>query len=259
MLKYVALSLVFVAATNSFALAQFSGGSATSGGTQSYGSFGNRTLGGSTTSARTNTGSLSSSSSSTGGTAGAGGTPSGLGATANGQSNVGGQVTGSERFLKQNRNGAFVGADSGDTTNVYSQQDSNQGMNNLFGQQGLFSQLNRMSQQNLRNQNQGPGKKPLRIPIRAEIELPREISPLAVSALVTTRMQHLPAMAKFGSIQVAMQGRTAVLAGRVPTERAKRLAEGVVMLEPGVSDVQNDLIVDPAASTVELLPAPKPN
>jgi osmotically-inducible protein OsmY len=250
MLKQFALSLVIAGSCSSFAMAQLSGVSNGSGGSQAYGAFGNRTLGGGLGTASNSGSSFSSGQS---GSATGGGTSSGLGTSSSGTNNAGGQITGNERFLRQNRNGAFVGADSGDTTNVFSQQQQQQtqALNSMFGQQGLFSQLNRQAQQNLRNQNQGPGKKPLRIPMRAEIELTSAPSSATVGLQLESRMRKLPALAKLGEIDVAMQGRTAILAGRVPTERAKRLAEGVAMLEPGVSDVQNDLIVDPAASKVE--------
>ena len=52
-------------------------------------------------------------------------------------------------------------------------------------------------------------------------------------------------------IKVEMEGRTAVLTGTVDTDHARDLAERLAMLEPGISDVRNELIVDPAAPKVE--------
>jgi hypothetical protein len=47
------------------------------------------------------------------------------------------------------------------------------------------------------------------------------------------------------NIRVAVTGRLAVLQGAVATPHDRRLAEALVRLEPGVADVQNDLVVSP--------------
>jgi osmotically-inducible protein OsmY len=231
------IALFVVAIAPGVAAAQVSGGS------QSYGSFGNRTIGGGingissggvntsatgSASANTSLGQLGSSSTSATG---------------------GSQLTGNERFLRENRQGAFVGADSGDAVNLMSQQQgTQQGANNAQGLQSFFSQLNRMNQQNQTRNTQGRNsKQTLRIPMRAEIEMPLSYTSTNVNSQLQTRLTKLPAL-KASGIQVTMQGRTAVLSGRVATEREKRLAAGVAQLEPGVGDVQNDLIVDPASA-----------
>ncbi len=126
----------------------------------------------------------------------------------------------------------------------------------MFGQQGLFSQLNRLNQQNQRNQNQRSAQSKLRIPIKADSELGSQAVSTYVSAMLSERLQRLPALKNLPSIQVTMRDRTAILSGRVATEREKRLVEGVALLEPGVGDVQNDLIVGQEDSKVNSLPSP---
>jgi osmotically-inducible protein OsmY len=218
-----------------------------SGGTQTSGAFGSRTLGGGVSNP---TSSAFSSGNNTQSALGA------LGQSSTGQSS--GQLTGNERFLRENRQGAFVGADSGDSSNVFSQlqQQQNQSFNNMFGQQGLFSQLNRLNQQNQRNQNQRSAQSKLRIPIKADSELDSQAVSTYVSAMLSERLQRLPALKHLPSIQITMQDRTAILSGRVATEREKRLVEGVALLEPGVGDVQNDLIVGLEDSKANSLPVP---
>jgi hypothetical protein len=217
------------------------------GGSSTYGSFGNRTLGGGLSGRSTAGGSTSQ------------GTPS----LQTLQQDAGG-VQGNERFLRENRQGAFVGADTGDAANLRSIQAQGQaasGLNSLFGPQGAFSQFSRMNRQqdfNNQNQNQGPGRKPLRFRISADIATTNvSSSPTTVSREFEARLKKIPAMENAGSIQVAMQGRTAVLTGTVRTQRDRELAEGLAMLEPGISAVRNELVVDASAPTAEELPAPR--
>jgi hypothetical protein len=48
-----------------------------------------------------------------------------------------------------------------------------------------------------------------------------------------------------GPIEVSLTGRTATLRGRVASERDRSLAERLVLFEPGISKVENDLVVGP--------------
>ena len=52
-----------------------------------------------------------------------------------------------------------------------------------------------------------------------------------------------------GSIEVSKEGTTAILRGEVASERDRRLARLLLLLEPGISNVQNQLIVSPPGST----------
>lgn len=59
-------------------------------------------------------------------------------------------------------------------------------------------------------------------------------------AIVSRSIGRLP-------IKVEMEGRTAVLKGTVESDHDRGLAERLAMLEPGISDVRNELTVGPAA------------
>jgi len=250
-------SLLTAAALFAFPIAanaQYSSSSGLQGssGTASYGAFGSRTLGSGVSSG--SSGSFSSPAGS-----GAGGSPgSGGNSTTSGMQGAG-QVTGNERFIKANRNGAFVGADSGDATQVYSQQQNAQ-MQSL---QQFSQQMQRANQQRNQmmnqNQNQGVGKKPIRVSISAQIPLPATRTSSAVSQQFATRLKRIPGMERSGAVQVSMEGRTAVLAGRVATARDRELAAGLALLEPGISSVRNELVVDSSASKAEVLPPTKPS
>jgi len=54
-----------------------------------------------------------------------------------------------------------------------------------------------------------------------------------------------------GRIEVSVEGATAILRGEVASEHDRRLARLLLLLEPGISNVRNDLIVNPAEPTPE--------
>jgi osmotically-inducible protein OsmY len=229
------------------------------GGTSTYGSFGNRTLGGGMNgpSSANFTGNNGAMGNTFGSTAGAAGTT--------GQQTAGSGLTGSERFLRQNRQGAFVGADSGDAGNLMSQagQGGMNGMNGMFNPQSMFSQFARMNQQrqnNFNNRNNGRGgkNKELRVAIKADISTTNlAASPTNVSRQFASRLRNLPALENTAAVQVTMEGRTAILTGTVASERDRELVAGLAMLEPGISAVQNNLVVGANPPRLEELPAPR--
>ena len=59
-----------------------------------------------------------------------------------------------------------------------------------------------------------------------------------------------------GQVNVAMEGRTAVLTGTVGSSHAREVVERLALLEPGISEVRNELTVSPEATTPETVPTP---
>jgi len=241
-------SLVFASAASAQFTQQQFGQPQTNigGGSQTYGSFGSRTLGGGI-SGRSTAGRSTSQTMPT---------------LQSAQEGAGGVQQGS-RFLRENRQGAFVGADTADAANLRSNAANSQmsGLNSIFGPQSAFGELARQSRRQndfIQNQTQGPGRKPLRISIKADIPLNGSLSsPTSVSREFEARLKRIPALENAGTIKVTMEGRTAVLTGTVKSERDREIAEGLAMLEPGISAVRNQLDVDASAATSEELPAPR--
>ena len=60
---------------------------------------------------------------------------------------------------------------------------------------------------------------------------------------VQNRLARIPRLRENGPLTVEMDGRIAVLQGEVASEDARDLVARVVLLEPGISDVQNELRV----------------
>lgn len=172
-----------------------------------------------------------------------------------------GQITGEERFLRENRTaGAVVGADNAgagllggggqDATAGQTNQFGNQGRggNNPFGNQfnNAFNQFNQQfNQQNNRRQQ-------FRVPIVLGFTPKYRPSPAAVTGQIQARLSKIPRVREMGAFSVAMDGRTAILSGAVATEGDRTLLARLMLLEPGVLEVRNELAV------TELPPPPIP-
>lgn len=173
---------------------------------------------------------------------------SGLGASV-------GELTGTERFLRENRTRRdFVGSDLIDR----------QGFTGLI--QGTPRGAIRSAITNLR---------PLvneqinRVPPAPIARQPRPYAPrlvvgfdyaLPTSAELAQTLERqvlrVPGLQRLGPIEVSVEGQTAILRGVVSSEHQRDVAEQVVLLEPGVRAIQNELVVaDPAVAAPPASPA----
>lgn len=246
-IRWTALTLAGLAGTLSVyvdsASAQFS-----SSGNTGTSAFGSRTLGGSTSSNRTGRSTGASNSGSLNGLSGAG--ASGTGTTAGAMGT--GAPTG-ERFVRGNRQGAFVGADTGDgAANSYSGAAGGMagGLGGLGGGMGnqMMMQAFRQSQQG-QNQagKQQQNKLTVRTPFKVDF-MPQPQLTTTFTSRMQTRFLNLPALKGKGSIEPVLEGDTLVLRGRVESAADRQLAEDLLSLEPGVSQVRNELEIVQSAS-----------
>ena len=211
-----------------------------SGGTSSTGSFGTRTLGGTSTSANR-----------TGRSAGASNSATGQGATGQAAAGAGALSAGAptgERYVRGNQKGNFVGADTGDgATNSYSGMAGGAGgaAGNMGNMMQAFRQQN---QQNKGAQNQQQNKLKVRTPFRVDYMVQPSLTTTFTSRM-QTRYSNLPALKGKGSIEPVLEGDTLVLRGSVESAAARQLAEDLLSLEPGVNQVRNELeIVQPGSA-----------
>jgi osmotically-inducible protein OsmY len=163
------------------------------------------------------------------------------------------QLEGSERFLRENRQvGQMVGGMGQGVGNLRGQTDSASGASqgaNLFGGQSQMSMFNQamynygMANSLSRQQQQ------LRVPLRLGFAVPAtpSASPVAV-ARVQSRLAKIPQLRGIGSVAVQVDGRVAVLRGQVASEHDRDLLTRLVLLEPGISDVRNELQVPTTAA-----------
>jgi hypothetical protein len=65
---------------------------------------------------------------------------------------------------------------------------------------------------------------------------------------LTRRLRSVQTLDSSNRIEVSMEGRTAVLRGEVASERDRALIELLVLFEPGISSVRNELVLRGPAS-----------
>ena len=105
------------------------------------------------------------------------------------------------------------------------------GLGGLFG--GLFG-------------NAGQGASSTQPTVRVRLRSAVDVSPLQPSAVQQSAMQRfttLPGQRSLPSVNVTMQGRTAILSGNVQSNRDRRMSQLLMRLEPGVSNVENRINV----------------
>lgn len=102
-------------------------------------------------------------------------------------------------------------------------------------------------------------RRQLRVPLRLGTEVdvfgtgPRGTAPAVSAARLQGRLANNPRVKAMGSVAVAVEGQTVVLKGSVASDHDRQLLARMLLLEPGISDVRNELQV--AATKV---PLPKP-
>jgi len=178
-----------------------------------------------------------------------------------GQMDAVGQISGNERFLRQNRDpGQLVGGsaqgigslrgqtDAGTPTpsGMFNDQSTRFNAMNQFGGANNASMFNAMSRQ----------RQQLRVPLRLG---PNGVSSSAMvpgvasgpNLRVQKHLARIPQLKNSGSLAVEMEGRVAVLRGEVSSQHERDLVARLVLLEPGIADVRNEL-------QVAALPSPAP-
>jgi hypothetical protein len=180
-----------------------------------------------------------------------------------------GQISGDERFLRENREaGQMVGGTSVGVGNLAGQAAPN-GLNmgrnaaaqggafgtrgnfggqntfggqNAFGAQGRFGGVNQFGNAG-RNNMMGRQRQTLRVPVGIGFQPPAAAAPQVVSQQVQSRLDRTASVRRMGDVRVEMEGRVAVVRGQVATPHERELVARMLLLEPGIGDVRNELVV----------------
>jgi hypothetical protein len=159
----------------------------------------------------------------------------------------------SNGFIGANNNGQFIGANSNtNSQGMYS------GMNRNSSNMGMFGSQNRsgfgmngsgmngfgMNGFGMNNQNQ---RRQMATALKIDFPVPARSS-AAVNSTLGRRLEEMVASRGMPSVKASMQGRTLVLRGKVATEHDKSLVERMMLLEPGIDQVQNELEIGSADS-----------
>ena len=163
-----------------------------------------------------------------------------------------GQVT-SEAAI--DRGTGFVGGDSSDTFNLRNAPTSGgntgtsaRGMTGMSGRGGQGGR-GQGGQTGLNNNNRNSGRTALRIPFRIGFEMARVPTPV-LKASVQRRITKLPGIKGDNKVVVVIEKETAVLQGTVISQNQSQLLAGLMLLEPGVYKVRNELMIKaPAAKS----------
>jgi hypothetical protein len=148
----------------------------------------------------------------------------------------------------------FVGADSADVVNLRSAQGTTGARRTTqSGLQNIFQQFSQDIATAQRNQGQQGRNQPnIRVSLRLGFQ-PAPASSVQFEAF-TQRLTKLPGIRLVGPMEATLEGKTAVLRGIVASEADRDLAEALALMEPGVRDVRNELVVDPSGARAEELP-----
>jgi hypothetical protein len=159
----------------------------------------------------------------------------------------GGSVFGSQSFGFSAYGGGpnFIGRDSGDMAAVFNQ----------MGRAGtqFFNQMNRNISRSARDRQPPPVVENVPLPLRVELEVafdaPRP-TPAFVANRLRARLEKILADHGIAQPDITLEGDMAVLRGVAASESERLLLEKLVMLEPGVRQVRNEMVVTamPAAS-----------
>lgn len=173
-----------------------------------------------------------------------------------------GQVDNNARYMRDNRQGAFVGADSSDTdfvgnTAASSGQNSNRNIRRGGGGRTSVNQGGRGNRQ----------KDEIRVVLRLGFTPPKpsSVAPRlasdAVASRLANRMEQSSWIQNRSPLKVSIDQGTATLRGVVATEHDRVLAERLALLEGGIRRVENLLEIEsprPGAEDAPALLAPTP-
>ena len=166
------------------------------------------------------------------------------------QSETSGGVTGGARFLRENRSGQFVGSDNADIGAALQMLGGQGGaapgqLGGQFGRNTPGSGNNRSQQPNQTNQSNGRNTPTYRISrsVGFRYQPSAAIAPSGLGDRLTGLLQGSTRIQRASPLEVQMRDRTAILRGSVSTSYDRDLAARLVLLQPGVTSVENRLIV----------------
>jgi len=162
-------------------------------------------------------------------------------------SGTGGMSTlrGNERFIRGNRrSGDFVGNGMRNRSHFIGSQQGTVGSHVESATSGLHVAASTNVNQPAASELTASGT--YQPALEIGFELPNRAE--KVSSELTRHLQASPAIRQGSRIAVSVEGRTAILRGEVVSESDRALAEQLVLFEPGISAVRNDLQVKRPAS-----------
>ena len=157
------------------------------------------------------------------------------------QAGQGGQVSSTGEISSQTANQGFVGGGGiGGDPRAASSQASMGGAGGMGGFGGMGGMGRGMMGGMFGGQQQQQPGANLRFPFVVKFQV-RPIVVANVKQKAQTRLTKLPGLSRFNKVVVDLEQSTATLTGEVVSEREKSLIERLVLLEPGINSVNNNL------------------
>jgi hypothetical protein len=181
-----------------------------------------------------------------------------------GPTNRVGVLSGTERFLRENRRvGEFVGADSDDATKFVGAQTYGADITVPPAEEPMAPPLQSAPNPDQVNVPIPTAAARAARPYEPRLAVGFELPPQTAAELnleMVRRLKAIPGLHPANRIEVSVEGRIATLRGEVACERDRVLSGQLLLFEPGISEVRNALTVRPPAQTpAEAPPAPPPN
>jgi len=160
-------------------------------------------------------------------------------------------------FVGRSQDSGFVGRSSSGTGSGMSgmgmsgmgRSGMGMGMGMGMGGMGFGGMNSRGMNSQFGAQNNSQNKKST-IRATAKVRFPYTRPPATqVSRTVMARWNRIPLPERFQGVSLNFENGVATLSGKVATPEEKRMAEKLILLEPGVSSVQNQLEVVAAADS----------
>ncbi len=162
-----------------------------------------------------------------------------------------GTITGAERFLRENREaGDFVGGSAADRTRFVGQAQANTTEGVTLATENLTPQVDRSAQLNppLPRRRRIDMYEP-KFVVAFPVNLPTAET---VQISLRERLKAFPGNDRYRHVAVTVNGDIARLAGNVASEDDRQALAALVLLEPGIMGVQNEVVV-------ALPPSPPPS
>lgn len=158
------------------------------------------------------------------------------------QSGVAGQVRNSSRFLRSNRRRQdFVGSDSVESRGFVGSQQGRANGPVMSATVGVRPDIDRSSQVN-QPLPKPANNKPYHP--RLQLGFSTDAAPgLSSSSQLQRELENSSYFSTMNRFEVLVAGRSAILRGVVADAKQKELAELLLSFEPGISEVQNDLMI----------------
>lgn len=153
-----------------------------------------------------------------------------------------GSIKGSERFLRRNRTRkSFVGRDLNERRRFVGLTQGQMSGSVTSSTAGLDVEMAESTNQRVVPATET--RKYMYDPrLRVDFQVPRP-SPQQEAEKITGQLVDSLGSSICGPVSVLVQGETATLTGLVATERDRRLAALIVLLEPGISKIENELTI----------------